>query len=194
MTQAPLASCIAALALCACAPQRDVELAGSTRLVSTPTSISALSQGYVSAALPAQITFGGSQGRSALYLKFPADFAAHGTPLKAFIALSPRADATPSAEPVTVEAWRVNASWQPEQLQAWSDKPPLSPPYARAQLESSPARELRLDVTELVRFAAQNPALDFGFALLGRGGSGHGVSFATGISAGDAPRLEVYVR
>ncbi|MEO7032707.1 MAG: DNRLRE domain-containing protein [Polyangiaceae bacterium] len=196
MTQAALGSLIAACALSAyaCAPPRDVDLARTVRLVSSPTSISELSEARASAALPAEITFGSSQGRSALYLKFPANFAAYRTPLKAFIALSPREDATADATPVVVEAWRVNAAWEATEMRAWSDKPPLAPPSARAQLDTSPARELRIDVTELMRFAAQNPALDFGFALLGQGGPGHGASFATGISGGDAPRLEVYVR
>ncbi|MEO8903481.1 MAG: hypothetical protein ABI488_14795 [Polyangiaceae bacterium] len=196
MTKAALSSLVAACALSAyaCAPERDVDLARTVRLVSTPTSISALSSSHDCSALPAEITFGGSQDRSALYLKFPADFAIHGTPLKAFIALSPREDASADATPVVIEAWRVNAAWEPAELRAWSDKPPLAPPYARVDINSSPTRELRIDVTELVRFAAQNPALDFGFALLGQAGPGHGASFATGISGGDAPRLEVYVR
>ncbi len=194
MTQTRAILVIAAATLCACAPKRDVELSNSKRLVSTPTGIAVLSSASDSALLPAEISFGSSHGRSALYLEFPTDFAAYGVPLKAFIALSPRAEATPDATPVTVEAWRVNAAWQAEELRTWSDKPPLAPPYASEEISSSPARELRIDVTELVRYAAQNPSLNFGFALLGRGGSGHGASFATGISAGDAPRLEVYVR
>jgi hypothetical protein len=59
---------------------------------------------------------------------------------------------------------------------------------------SSPARDLRIDVTELVRFALANPTQNFGIALLGHGGSGHGASFATGMSTGAAPRLEIYAR
>jgi len=31
-------------------------------------------------------------------------------------------------------------------------------------------------------------------AVLAHGGSGHGASFATGMSGGAAPRLEVYTR
>ena len=65
--------------------------------------------------------------------------------------------------------------------------------FALSSRSSLPG-EQRIDVTELVRFASQNPDLDFGIALLGRAGSGHGATFATGISGGTAPRLEVYVR
>jgi hypothetical protein len=176
------------------APTRESVIVTSTRIVTLPSSIAALSQAESAPGLPAQISFGSAQGRSALYLKFPTDLAAHGVPLKAFIALSPRADAPVDATPATVEAWRVSAAWQAEQLVVWSDKPPLAPPYARAQLESSLPGEQRIDVSELARFAAQNPDLDFGIALLGRTGSGHGATFATGINGGVAPRLEIYVR
>lgn len=185
------------IAICtasACAPHRELELANSKRLVFTPTRIAELTQTSDSAALPAEITFGSSRGRSALYLQFPADFAAYGTQLKAYLTLSPRAAASTDASPVVVEAWRVNAAWRAAELHAWSDKPPLAPPYASQEFSGSPAHELRIDVTPLVRFAAQNPTRNFGLAIIGRGGSGHGASFATGISAGNAPRLEVYVR
>ena len=185
---------ITACTASACAPQRDAELANSTRLVFTPSSIAELTPASESAALPAEITFGSSHGRSALYLQFPADFAGYGAQLKAYLTLSPRAAASTDASPVVVEAWRVNATWRAAELSAWSDKPPLAPPYASQEISGSPAHELRIDVTPLVRFAAQNPTRNFGLAVIGRGGTGHGASFATGISGGTAPRLEVYVR
>jgi len=190
-----LSGLIGGLWLTACsAPPRATAFVATTRLVSLPIRIAALSQAEDAPTLPAQISFGSAHGRSALYLRFSTELAAHGLPLKAFIALSPRENAPVDTAPTTVEAWRVSAAWQAEQLVTWSDKPQLAPPYARAKLESSAPGEQRIDVTELVRFAAQNPDLDFGIALLGCTGSGHGATFATGISGGSAPRLEVYVR
>ncbi|MEP7049731.1 MAG: DNRLRE domain-containing protein [Pseudomonadota bacterium] len=194
MTKSRALLLIATSAWCACAPGRSVELASSKRVISTPIKIAELTPASDSATLPAEITFGGSHGRSALYLEFPTDFAAYGTPLQAFITLSPRESASPEATPVLVEAWRVTAAWQAAELRTWSDKPPLAPPYALERFTGSPAHELRIDVTELVRFAAQNPTLNFGFVLLSRGGAGRGASFTTGMSGGNAPRLEVYVR
>ena len=185
----------AALSLSACAPSaREPALATATRFVATPSRIAALSQDNAEPGLPAQISFDGARGRSALYLKFTADFRVHGAPLQAFIALSPLDDAPLDGAPVEIEAWRISSAWQPEQLVTWSDKPPLAPPYARAELSSASRGAQRIDVTELVRFAARNPGLDFGIALLGRGGSGHGATFATGSHGGVAPRLEVYER
>lgn len=166
----------------------------SVRLVETPSAIAVLSQARTEAGLPGAITFGDPRGRSALFLRFPSSWRARGTPLRAFLVLEPRVGSAPDPEPISVEAWRVRARWQSSALHDWSDKPELAPPYARATASGSPARELRIDVTALLRFAADNPALDHGIALLATSGDGHGVSFATGIDGGAAPRLEVYTR
>ena len=100
----------------------------------------------------------------------------------------------PDPEPVRVEVRRVRSRWQPGALHAWSDKPELAPPYATAVISSSPARTLRINITELLRFAANNPDLDEGLALIAPSGTGHGATFSTGMSGGAAPRLEVYTR
>jgi hypothetical protein len=59
---------------------------------------------------------------------------------------------------------------------------------------SSPPKPLRIDVSELLRFATENPELDHGIALIASGGSGAGATFSTGMDGGAAPRLEVYFR
>jgi len=183
----------ALLWLQACAaPAPDTALARTTRFVSSPSSIAALSQAADAPGLPPQLSFGGAQGRCALFLKF--ELPAHSLPLRAYIALSPREGAPIDGAPVTLEAWRVSSPWQSEQLVSWSDKPDLAPPHARAVVESSSATAQRIDVTELVRFAAQHPEMAHGIALLGRSGSGPGATFATGLDGGLAPRLELYAR
>jgi len=179
----------------ACAHRSPAALtATSARSVETPTAIAVLSQARTESGLPGEITFGGPRGRSALFLRFPSSFRAQGAPLRAYLVLEPRIGAPPDSEPISIEAWRVRSRWQSSALHDWSDKPELAPPYARAVASGSPARELRIDVTALLRFAADNPALDQGIALIATGGDGHGVSFATGIDGGAAPRLEVYAR
>ena len=190
----PSARVLTAFWLAACAPsQHGVTLAGATRWVAGPSHIAVLSQEPAAPGVPSQVTFGGAHGRSALFLRFPSQLLAHA-PLKAFIVLAPYEGAAIDGTKVTIEAWHISSAWQPEQLAVWSDKPALAPPYARAALGSSSPLEQRIDVSELIEFAVRNPDLDFGIALLGRGGSGHGASFATGMAGGAAPRLEVYVR
>jgi hypothetical protein len=53
---------------------------------------------------------------------------------------------------------------------------------------------LRVDVTDLVREAQQNPSRSHGLAVLASAGDGQGVTFATGLGGAWLPRLEVYVR
>jgi hypothetical protein len=166
----------------------------SERVVETPSALAVLAQGTAFSGLPAEITFGDPRGRSALFLQFPAEWRTHGAPHQAYLALEPLAGEATEAEPVRVEAWRVRSGWLAKDLQRWSDKPELAPPYASATTSSSPARSLRIDVTALLRFAADNPELDQGIALIGWSGRGHGASFTTGIAGGGAPRLEVYLR
>lgn len=151
-----------------------------------------LSAARVLIGLPAEIRLGGPLGRSALYLKFAKDPSTRGLPLRAYLSLSARTNAPEDASPVTLEVWRVTSEWRAAELKNWSDKPGLGPPYARAAVLNAPASDQRIDVTELVRFLAQNPERDFGMAVLGSGSAGHGKSFATGMNGDWAPRLEVY--
>jgi len=179
----------------ACAQRRPAALTEtSVRSVETPSALAVLSQAQAESGLPGEITFGDPRGRSALFLRFPSAWRAQGAPLRAFLVLEPRVGSAPDPEPVSVEAWRVRSPWQGSAMHVWSDKPELAPPHARAVASGSPARELRIDVTALLRFAGDNPALDQGIALIATRGDGHGVSFATGIDGGAAPRLEVYTR
>jgi hypothetical protein len=166
----------------------------SSLLVATPSGLAVLAQAQSYAGLPGAITFGDPGGRSALYLQFSAEWRARGAPFRGFLALEPRAGEAPNSELVPLEAWRVRSAWVPGALHVWSDKPELAPPYVRTVIESSPVSTLRIDITELLRFAANNPELDQGIALISSSSAGQGASFATGISGGVAPRLEVYTR
>ncbi|HEX2673980.1 MAG TPA: DNRLRE domain-containing protein [Polyangiaceae bacterium] len=167
---------------------------GGQRVVSSPSGIAFVSSDRDVSGLSGEIRFGGPQGRSALYLKFPTDWRSLGTPRQAFLSLSPREGSAVSDSPLTLEAWRVSADWQPHQLRRWSEKPSLAPPYARTTVTSSPARELRLDVTELIRFAAENPERDYGIAVIASGSDGPGATFSSGFAGGSSPRLELYLR
>jgi hypothetical protein len=189
-----LYSCLLLGAGCGTKPGLSAIPDTSQRFVATPSALAVLRQSRSLSGLPGDITFGDPNGSSALYLQFAPEWRARGAPLKGFLTLEPRLGATPDPESVRIEVWRVRSPWQPGALHTWSDKPELAPPYVSALISSSPARTLRLDISELLRFLAKNPALDQGIALIARRGDGHGASFATGISGGVAPRLEVYTR
>ena len=190
------AALLVALHASACArPNREsaAQLARE-RVVSTPSSIAFVSANRSRPGLGSEIRFGGPLGRSALYLKFPSEWRARGVPQHAFLTLAAREGSASGGPPITLEAWRINADWQPAALLHWSDKPSLAPPYARARITPSSVQDLRIDVTELVRFAAQNPERDFGIAVVASGNEGPGACFSTGLAGGAAPRLELYLR
>jgi len=185
-----------ALAASACARTRGEPMAARARerIVSTPSAIAFAASERDAFGLGDAIRFGGPRGRSALYLKFPGDWRARGIPERAFLTLTARESSAVSNEPVSVEAWRISADWAPRALREWSDKPSLAPPYARRRVTSSPAQVLRIEVSELVRFAAQNPERDFGMAVIASGSDGPGLSFDSGFGGGRAPQLELYFR
>jgi len=182
---------------CACArPPRDPELTRAReRLVTSASQIAALSVADGRTESSPELRFAGPRGRSALYLKFPNDWRARELPLRAaFLTLSPRAGSVSHDTPITLEAWRISADWQPQMLRRWSDKPALALPYTRTRLSATPTHDVRLDVTELVRFAAQNPEREFGIAVIASGSASAGAAFDTGFAGGRAPRLELYLR
>ena len=185
-----------ALAASSCArrtPDHASRLA-ATRIVNSPSSIAYVSTDREVSSSSGEFRFGGPLGRSALYLKFPREWQAHGIPVQAFLTLFAREGSASTNTPVTLEVWRVSAEWQPRTLQHWSAKPGLAPPYARARVTASPAQELRIDITNLMRFAAQNPERDFGIGVIASGSEGPGLSFSSGLAGGLAPRLELYLR
>jgi hypothetical protein len=186
---------LVALVSSGCGPRRvDAALPpNSLRWALSPSAIASLSSDHDTLGVPAEIRLGDPLGRSALYLKFPNDWRQQGRILQAFLTLTPSDGAVSDDSPISVEAWRIKSDWQPAQLHAWSDKPELGPPYARCDVPSTPPRALRIDVSELVRFAASDPQRDFGLALLSRGGQGRGMAFASGMSGGHAPELDVYL-
>jgi hypothetical protein len=179
---------------CARSSRQSAAQLARERLVSAPSCIATLTADRAPPGLSGEVRFGGPRGRSALYLKFPNEWRARGIPQQAFLTLSARAGSASADAPVTLEAWRISADWQAQTLLRWSDKPSLAPPYARTKITTSPAHDLRIDVTELVRFAAQNPERDFGIAVIASGSEGPGASFNTGLAGGSSPQLELYLR
>jgi len=179
---------------CSRATRSSAARVAPLRMVCAPSGMAYVSTAGDASGLKGDLRFGGPLGRSAVYLKFSAEWRARGIPEQAFLTLFARESSASTDAPVTLEVWRINADWQPRTLRHWSAKPSLAPPYARTRVTASPAQDVRIDVTELVRFAAQNPERDFGIGVISSGGEGPGVSFSSGLAGGLAPRLELYSR
>ena len=127
---------------------------------------------------------------AALYLRFEQTWR-RGRIRAAFLLLEPRAG-TLSGQDVPLEVWRTNRAWSAAGFR-WSEQPGFAPPFARAIGRSAPALPVRVDVTEIVRYWAQHPQADFGFALRASQDFDAGITLSTGVDGGSAPRLDVYL-
>jgi hypothetical protein len=72
--------------------------------------------------------------------------------------------------------------------------PRLSPFEGGAYSSIGPAKALRIDVTSIVQKWALDRSADQGLALTATSEAPFGASYATGVSGGIAPRLDVYLR
>jgi hypothetical protein len=165
------------------------------RLVLVPTTMAVVGalDRDPSSELGAAVTFGSASGGAALYLEFAPTWKQNRGIESAFIVLDPMPGTRRGPEDVEIDAWRIGERWSPGAL-SWLDKPELSPPTASGIARAAPPMPLRVDVTAIAMHLAEHAQNDHGIALTAGGGSDVGVSFATGASGGNAPRLELYVR
>ena len=61
-------------------------------------------------------------------------------------------------------------------------------------LAATPARVLRIDVTEVVRGWAKDRKRYHGLALIANGTSDTGACFTSGLTWGQGPRLQIFLR
>lgn len=137
------------------------------------------------------VTLGASASPpSAMYVRFDQSWRT-GRVRAAFLVLEPRSGA-PAGPDVSLEVWRATRRWK-EPGFSWSQQPGFAPPFARAIGRPTAALPVRVDVTEIVRYFAQHPNHDFGFAVRASGESSTGIALSTGVDGGAAPRLDVYL-
>jgi hypothetical protein len=141
--------------------------------------------------LAASVRFGSAgSGPVALYVRFDSKAYSEDTE-SAFLLLDPESHSTPS-EDIELEVGRARRAWQGSDF-SWAGQPGFTSPVARGVARTHPALPIRIDVTELVRFIAAHPPAAFGFVVRAREKRPFGVSVATGMYGGSAPRLDIYV-
>lgn len=144
-------------------------------------------------ALPASVTFGSRQaGTLLVLLRFQPIWRDRSRLEQAFLLLEPMPRARSSASSVEIDVWRIEDDWSTGKLD-WMSQPELGHPRASA-LASSNGAPLRVDITHLIHYLKRNPEHDHGIALRASPVGGGGVSYATGVAGGSAPRIELYTR
>lgn len=143
------------------------------------------------AAIGPSVTLGNAASAPvAFYLRFEKAWRP-GSVRAAFLLLEPSRGAMVGPD-LELEVWRANRAWKGPGF-TWSRQPGVSHPVSRGIARSAPPMPVRIDVTELVRFASEHPQMDHGYVLRASSERGSGVTVSTGFGEGVPPRLDVYV-
>jgi hypothetical protein len=141
--------------------------------------------------LPQQLNLGARRfGTTLVLMRFAPVYSQAKNVSEAFLLLDPLPEGRASTYDVGVEVWRIDSEWSTEQV-SWRGQPKLAHPASHAIARSGPA-PLRFDVTRVIRYLTEHPHADHGLALRAPAGRGAGISLASGIGGGHAPRLEIY--
>jgi len=164
------------------------------RIVVAPQEMVVVARGSGDSALPAEIPLGGSARSSPIVLfRFPTPWGKRVRVARAFLTLYPAPGTVPESRPVLVSVARVLEPWSASEA-SWGRLPRLSAFEGSAYTGIGPAKALRIDVTTIVQRWALGRSADQGLALTASSDAPFGPSYATGVSGGTGPRLDVYLR
>jgi hypothetical protein len=144
--------------------------------------------------LPDLVALGrGASGTVIMLFRFAATWRDDAEVVSAFLVLDAVEGAPPATSPITLEMARVLEAWQPG-IVSWGRQPRMDLPRTAGTVRPRATVPLRVDVTPLVKDWGRRAADDHGIALLARGEDAYGAVVSTGVSQGNGPRLEVYVK
>lgn len=166
----------------------------SQRAVAEVTEFAVIaSAGDFGGGLPGFVALGAERtGTLELLLRFEPIWRTGGRVDQAFLLLDPLPHSRSATGEVAVDVWRIEHAWSRADV-TWMSQPALGYPKARG-IASSNGAPLRVEVTQLVNYLREHPEHDYGIALRAAAVHDTGVSYATGVAGGSAPRIEVYGR
>jgi hypothetical protein len=112
---------------------------------------------------------------------------------RALLVLDPMPECAPRPGRIALELAHVLSPWRSAELTRGS-QPRLDLPMRLADMRATPAQALRIDVTEIVRRWAKHRKRYHGVALIANGASDTGACFTTGLTWGEGPRLQIFLR
>jgi hypothetical protein len=138
---------------------------------------------------------GHGAGDAALYLTFDLGdrLGADDAIQAAYVVAEPVAGASTASAWIEVEARDVPGRFDGAAVD-WRRRPATDRPAAVGRTRGAAGSPLRVDVTDLVRRWARRGAREGRVALVARASADLGATVSTGLGAGPAPRLEVYLR
>ena len=175
-------------------PGSEIVAPDAQRIVVAPDEMAVVARGNGETALPAEIPLGGAaRAEAVVLLRFPTPWGKRVRVARAFLTLQPARGAVPERHPVLVSVARVLEPWSSRET-SWGKMPRLSAFEGSAYSSVGPAKPLRIDVTTIVQRWALGRSADQGLALAASSDAPLGPSYATGVSGGLGPRLDVYLR
>lgn len=179
-----------------CLPPARVPVGDEARrVVVTPRDVAAVAENLPGGGHATLPLGGRGPGDAAIYLAFAldGDLDELGEVEAAYVVAQPAAGAVTASAWIDVEARDVPDRFDGARVD-WSRRPATGRPAAIGRTRGAEGTPLRIDVTELVRGWVRSGRRDVGVALVARAAADLGATVSTGLGAGAAPRLEVYLR
>ena len=174
-----------------CRPRAEPPvLVASRRVVLEPTEVAILSSRQAERIDPSTIGFGrASAGDVVMLLAFDDALGSEVELEAAFLVLEPADGAPTPYAAVPIEVSGIREAWSRESV-SWGRQPSIGLPETVADATPRARSSLRIDVTRLFGSVAAR----HGIAVLAKGKDPIGAFYATGLGAGIAPRLELYLK
>ncbi len=128
-----------------------------------------------------------------LLMRYSVELPEDGKVQRALLVLDPLPDCAPRPGRIALELAHVLSPWRSAELTR-GNQPRLDLPMRLADTRATPAQPLRIDVTEIVRRWAKHRKRYHGIALIANGTSDTGACFTTGLTWGEGPRLQIFLR
>ncbi len=136
----------------------------------------------------------GKRGQSdTLLMRYSIELGQIARVQRALVVLDPMPDCVRRPGRIALELAHVVSPWRSAQLTR-GNQPRLDLPMALPDTAATPARPLRIDVTEVVRAWAKDRKRFHGLAIIANGTSDTGACFTSGLTWGESPRLQIFLR
>ncbi len=177
-----------------CEPRARVPVGDrSRRVVVFPGDVAAVAENLPGGSHATLALGGRGSGDAALFLAFEHGLGREADIEAAWIVAEPATGAVTASAWIDVEARDVPGRFEGG-LTDWSRRPATGRPTGHGRTRGAAGSMLRVEVTGLVRSWVRSGRRDGRVALVARGDADVGATVSTGLGAGAAPRLEVYLR
>ena len=139
------------------------------------------------------ITLGKRGVTETLLMRYAVELPEDAKVQRALLVLDSMPDCARRPGRIALELAHVLSPWRSAQLTR-GNQPRLDLPMRVADTTATPARPLRIDVTEVVRAWAEDRKRYHGIALIANGTSDTGACFTSGLTWGEGPRLQIFLR